>query len=766
MALTFGKLNINILILTCILQTKVYSYKCNSKELNGDLRCILIGEACSQESPCDIIFGFVCDNGKCKGPYNLTEAGVGENSVNVTWSSTPYHGNDYVIMYTSSFQESVSSWNTHAVVNATWATLYNLTPSTRYYIRVGPRPDPQANLSETLLIQTKAKSNCLYNGQLVPVGEKLVIDCAESCICAKTGHFVCAPVCSRSDLDLSGSSVCKEELNGSCCDRLNYCLYENCTYMGDFVQHEYSWAIDCAENCTCYDGDVTCVPLCNDVTAIPENCSHVAKSKTSDGCCDVYDCEDEEKVCLYNGTSYKADSWFSTGNCDLCRCSSSSVDVACAVLDDCFATALPESSAVCPRPFVAPNHCCQQVVCFPQTDPRHMFNMFTLTKHDNSSLIVRFNFISSKDESSAENAVFHFTTHASNTDINSWPYVTLAFQDAIASSDLDFDEFGNHSVLYKIDRSYVFIVPNLTLDVFYYTRFQLTFKQRDVIQPFLTPVWVVRHSVQSYPNKLTNPKATRLDVKNVTSSSATLKWTRRSIVREGITSFMIRYKALGDKRWSLTPHIIYTERTLTLTCLFHGKWYEARLLSFPGEHCLATTFFNTTSIRESTDPRFMLTINGVSIESDAMTVTWEPMSLALQDNVINIEIFWALLGKEEHVLKDCVSANHSAYTVRSLTPGTMYSIWLAVTLTSGVTILSERVHFVTTRLSSVHPHSISTHSLVVAITVTCISLVAMVIAIVTVVYVLKYKRRANYESHTAFENRIFQIYKDKDDRDL
>ncbi|WAR19402.1 hypothetical protein MAR_001240 [Mya arenaria] len=574
-------------------------------------------------------------------------------------------------MYTSSFQESVSSWNTHAVVNATWATLYNLTPSTRYYIRVGPRPDPQANLSETLLIQTKgAKSNCLYNGQLVPVGEKLVIDCAESCICAKTGHFVCAPVCSRSDLDLSGSSVCKEELNGSCCDRLNYCLYE--------------------------------------------------------------------KVCLYNGTSYKADSWFSTGNCDLCRCSSSSVDVACAVLDDCFATALPESSAVCPRPFVAPNHCCQQVVCFPQTDPRHMFNMFTLTKHDNSSLIVRFNFISSKDESSAENAVFHFTTHASNTDINSWPYVTLAFQDAIASSDLDFDEFGNHSVLYKIDRSYVFIVPNLTLDVFYYTRFQLTFKQRDVIQPFLTPVWVVRHSVQSYPNKLTNPKATRLDVKNVTSSSATLKWTRRSIVREGITSFMIRYKALGDKRWSLTPHIIYTERTLTLTCLFHGKWYEARLLSFPGEHCLATTFFNTTSIRESTDPRFMLTINGVSIESDAMTVTWEPMSLALQDNVINIEIFWALLGKEEHVLKDCVSANHSAYTVRSLTPGTMY----------------------------IHPHSISTHSLVVAITVTCISLVAMVIAIVTVVYVLKYKRRANYESHTAFENRIFQIYKDKDDRDL
>lgn len=74
--------------------------------------------------------------------------------------------------------------------------------------------------------------------------------------------------------------------NTSC---LNSVL-ENCTYVGEHVPHAYSWTIDCAENCTCFDGEVTCVTLCQQQTTIA-NCSNPVRRKSEDGCCDVISCE-------------------------------------------------------------------------------------------------------------------------------------------------------------------------------------------------------------------------------------------------------------------------------------------------------------------------------------------------------------------------------------------------------------------------------------------------------------------------------------------
>lgn len=54
-------------------------------------------------------------------------------------------------------------------------------------------------------------------------------------------------------------------------------------------------------------------------------------------------------------------------------------------------------------------------------------------------------------------------------------------------------------------------------------------------------------------------------------------------------------------------------------------------------------------------------------------------------------------------------------------------------------------------------HSGTRRSIIVAITVACLSFVAMVIAVAIVIYLLKFKRRASYDEHTSFENRIFQV---------
>ena len=65
---------------------------------------------------------------------------------------------------------------------------------------------------------------------------------------------------------------------------------ENCTYVDEHVPHAYSWTIDCMENCTCYDGVVTCQPLCPE-RSDDTNCLHPVTRISDDGCCEITECQ-------------------------------------------------------------------------------------------------------------------------------------------------------------------------------------------------------------------------------------------------------------------------------------------------------------------------------------------------------------------------------------------------------------------------------------------------------------------------------------------
>jgi len=72
-----------------------------------------------------------------------------------------------------------------------------------------------------------AKLHCLYNGDEIAVGKKLVIECAESCTCVSTGQFVCAPVCADNGQGQTDLPPCIGDVNDTCCDPHAQCLYGN-----------------------------------------------------------------------------------------------------------------------------------------------------------------------------------------------------------------------------------------------------------------------------------------------------------------------------------------------------------------------------------------------------------------------------------------------------------------------------------------------------------------------------------------------------------
>lgn len=85
---------------------------------------------------------------------------------------------------------------------------------------------------------------------------------------------------------------------------------ESCFYLGKTVQHEYSWVINCDENCTCYDGTVTCVPHCSDVM-IPDNCTNPVLTKSRDSCCDTYECQEiGNQTCVFFYFCCLVSNWF------------------------------------------------------------------------------------------------------------------------------------------------------------------------------------------------------------------------------------------------------------------------------------------------------------------------------------------------------------------------------------------------------------------------------------------------------------------------
>ncbi|XP_053405899.1 uncharacterized protein LOC123534997 isoform X3 [Mercenaria mercenaria] len=763
------------LTLSCQLKCDQRIY-CHDRQVVYQEECCYLsaGDKCDIGSRqiCDKDMGYRCVHGMCSGRYNLTVVWTDDTSMNLTWSSfLPVDSQyNYTVLYSTKFQKDPLIYSSHSVGNKSKYSLQWLTPSTLYYVQVGVWiENAYQNLTEVVMAQTKATDHCLYNGRRVPIGEQLVVDCEESCYCSNTGRFQCVPVCSKQH---ANARACLETAaRENCCDLVHHCSYDTCSYLGEPVQHEYSWVIDCAENCTCYDGSVTCVPLCADIM-VPENCTDPVLTKSSDGCCESYECHEIDDVCQYMNMSHRVGTWFQSSDCEICSCMPSR-EVNCVNLSKCLSTTLPEKSAICPEPSLLDNLCCRQILCEKQTDNSDILSTYAITKYTvSSSILVRFQFISTKDEQAAIHMTLFYTTDANNNNYTVWTSnVTVKFSDVIYTSNdtLEFRDFGKPYVLYKVNRNYLLVIPKLILNTFYYVKLKISFdKNQKAVPEYIAETRAIQLPglhVGAPNHLISRLNRVYFSAINTSSNSAFLSWTIPEHLLYNISSFVINYKPFSRAEWQYTERLIFSDRNYLLKCLYHSRWYEAQLLAYPGERRLATTFFNTSSIKEISNPQFSLSIKNISIGSSFVIITWDRLPTHLVADVNDIEVLWTRENDEDTLLKACVTGNSIAYTLKELTSGCMYTVWLGVSRKDGTIAFTNRMHFVSLHQYS-SSHSGHQHSIIVAVTVASVSLVAMVIAIATVVYLLKCKHRASYQEHTSFENRIFQIYDNKEDREL
>ncbi|XP_060562923.1 uncharacterized protein LOC132722430 isoform X2 [Ruditapes philippinarum] len=758
------------LTLSCQLECDRRIY-CHDWQIDSQETCCYLsaGDNCNNDSRrlCDFEMGYNCDFGKCTGKYNLSVTFVDDTSINLTWSPFLPSGSryNYTVLYSTEFQTDPLMYSSHLVGTKSGYSLQWLTPGIWYFIRVGVwAGQAYKNLTEVVMTKTKATDHCLYNGRRVPVGEQLIVDCEESCYCSNTGRFHCVPVCSKQH---PNTRACSDiEARENCCDLVQHCSYDTCTYLGKPVQHEYSWVIDCAENCTCYDGSVTCVPLCADVM-VPENCSNPVLTKSEDGCCDVYECHELENVCEYLNVSHRVGTWFQRDDCDICTCTPSR-EIKCVNLSRCTAAALPEPSVTCPDPAPIDNQCCNQIICDKQSEDSDVLTSYTITKYPvSSSILVRFQFISTKIELSAVQMTLFYTSDVNNINFTSWASnVTVKFSDVIntSSDTLEFRDFGKPYVLYSVDKNYFLVIPKLFKNIYYYVKLKIDFdRTQRAIPEYISETKVVQIPglhVGAPNHLMTRTHKVYFTAINSSSNSAFVSWTLSESLLNNISSFVIQYKPFSRADWQYTERVIFSDTNIMLKCLYHSSWYEAQLIAHPGERRLATTFFNTSSIKEVSNSKYSLSLN-VSIRASSIIMAWNRLPNKIAADVNNIEILWTRSHNEDTLLKSCVSANSDTYVLQDLIPGCIYTVWLGISRKDGTITFTNRMHFV-----SLHhynsKHSENQHSIVVAITVACVSLVAMVVAIATVIYLLKCKHRASYLEHTSFENRIFQIYDNKE----
>ncbi|KAL4238983.1 hypothetical protein ACF0H5_003687 [Mactra antiquata] len=760
------------LFFVCI-STEVNQLTCNDTELCYGVRPKLengccparVGTKCDLKLNCDKELGFNCLNGYCTGKNNLTVTWTGKTRLNLTWTPfLPAGSNDtYTLLYATEFPTDVDEMNSHHVGNVSMFSLEDLVPGTWYYIQVAVwSDDGYQNLSETALAQTEALDHCVYNGRRISVGDDFIIDCEESCYCSPSGRFQCVPICQKQ----SEISVCADrDSRDQCCIPVNHCYNDSCTYLGEAFEHRYSWIIDCAENCTCFDGFVTCVPLCDDVID-DMNCTNAVITETHDGCCQSRQCY-EEDTCVYKNTSYKTDTWFRT-DCEICTCSSETREVSCVDLKRCGTQVLPDLSPVCPHPTLQDGHCCSMLNCENRAGPNDILGSFAISVFSETSIIVQFHFISSKDVLEAIQMTLYYTTDTSGAKYTSWvSNVTYSFNNAIDSINETFQyrDFGKPLVLYKISKDFLFVLPNLVINKYYFVKLKIDFdKSKRVVQEYVTTTKAIK--IPGAPTHLMSTLNTvNIQVVNISSNSAFLSWFIPEKYQYNITSFVIKYKSLADRNWQYTKRLIFSDRHIQILCLFSQLWYEVLLEAYPGARRLATTFFNTTAVKELSDKNFSIKFTNVSIRTNSIFVAWKLKFVSVGEDKCIIEILWSSVNSEEVVYKDCIPGDLESYTIENLHSGSMYTVWLGINLPSRETVYSSRLHVVTKHAAHAE-HSSTNHSIVVAITVACVSLFAMIAAIATVIYLLKCKRRATYQNHTSFENRIFQIYSSKDDREV
>lgn len=111
-----------------------------------------------------------------------------------------------------------------------------------------------------------------------------------------------------------------------------------------------------------------------------------------------------------------------------------------------------------------------------------MLSLYTITKYSVSSVLVRFQFTSVKDESMAVSMKLFYTTESNRSNLTDWN-VKISFTDIIDATNnpLEFRDFGKPLVLYKIDRNFLVVIPKLNPNMFFYIKLKIEFDQNFMV---------------------------------------------------------------------------------------------------------------------------------------------------------------------------------------------------------------------------------------------------------------------------------------------
>ena len=108
--------------------------------------------------------------------------------------------------------------------------------------------------------------------------------------------------------------------------------------------------------------------------------------------------------------------------------------------------------------------------------------VLTVSRFSVSSIFVRYQLSSGVDISHISHVVFFYTHLNVTDDVTAWNNVTLSVTNTthLTNDSVQLWEFGKSDVLYGLGDTYFFIVPNLTLGVFYYLKLMLDFKPASI----------------------------------------------------------------------------------------------------------------------------------------------------------------------------------------------------------------------------------------------------------------------------------------------
>ncbi|KAK3784636.1 hypothetical protein RRG08_003443 [Elysia crispata] len=351
----------------------------------------------SRDLWCDHELGLFCrdqrgiavknGDGKCKGDFELNVTSRGEQVLDLEWLNfaPADYGSEYVVLYReNTYHRDNSLWNIREIGNAPKCSLEGLKPATVHFIRVAIWQDARAGIlgkmTETINVKTRRSEFCFHMGEYHEVGEHVINDCEESCICLPTGEFECSPLCELHGVPdvedgchvIPGEECC--DFKVSCSVGGEPCVVDNATY-----PHGSEFEHSCRQ-CTCSHGQVEChfPEECEEMEA-SAHCPNPKRMEVEGQCCPEWYCADfTEDACHYEEESYENGDFFISEDCGLCRCHGAA-GVRCPPKCPPVVMVLP--SLECPDPQIRKEGCCDTLHCnyVNLSMPQHIGRMFAMS---------------------------------------------------------------------------------------------------------------------------------------------------------------------------------------------------------------------------------------------------------------------------------------------------------------------------------------------------------------------------------------------------